>query len=49
LPTILPSGILGIPLPTLPPIRLGVNDPSTGEVVLVQGGIDALLYSGRSA
>lgn len=46
-PTILPSGLL--PLPTLPPIRLGVNDPSTGEVVLVQGGLDALLYGGQSA
>jgi phospholipid/cholesterol/gamma-HCH transport system substrate-binding protein len=47
-PTILPSGILPR-LPSPPPIRLGVNDPGTGEVVLVRGGLDALLYGGRSA
>jgi phospholipid/cholesterol/gamma-HCH transport system substrate-binding protein len=49
-PTILPTGILpSLPTPSLPPVRLGVNDPSTGEVVLVRGGLDALLYGGQSA
>ena len=47
LPTILPSGLL--PAPPLPAVRLGVNDPNTGEVVLVRGGFDALLYGGQSA
>jgi phospholipid/cholesterol/gamma-HCH transport system substrate-binding protein len=47
LPTILPSGLL--PLPPAAPIRVGVDNPSTGEVVLVQGGFDALLYGGQSA
>jgi phospholipid/cholesterol/gamma-HCH transport system substrate-binding protein len=45
-PSVLPSGVLpsipGLPLPSLP-IRLGLSDPSTGEVGGVRGGIDAIL------